>query len=409
MYSTDLLHPRPDFLVISPPKTGSTWLAANLRCHPQLFVPAVKEVKYFSSLARWLDFNWYCDHFRPAEGRRAGEASPSYASLPLADIRLVRQLLPDVKLVFLMRDPVARAWSHAKHNRRYREANFADEAGDVTGEQWRANFGHDWPLVSGDYLGQLRRWSSVFPREQLFLGFYEDIATRPADLLRDVFAFLGVESGVDFSSFPVEERILVGPSGDLSADSRVALRELLQARTEELAQFLCDRFDLAVPAEWRTTLEPPVARPAETPRAFRFENDDEYLSGVVRLEETFASARRVVVSNYRGHDLVFSRGTLYAVLCGTDAATPLDGQGWLTASSVTELKERITDSALAGADRRVRAVEDDLRSAREEAARVATQLAQAVAALHKPTPARRVLRALRNSARHVGLLPPVRG
>ena len=45
----------PQFLVISPSKTGSTWLADNLRCHPQIFVPAVKEVKYFSSLFKWLN------------------------------------------------------------------------------------------------------------------------------------------------------------------------------------------------------------------------------------------------------------------------------------------------------------------------------------------------------------------
>ena len=147
-------HRRPDFLVISPPKTGSTWLADNLRRHPQLFVPAIKEVKYFSSLYQWLDYGWYCDHFNGAGPRQAGEASPSYASLPLADIRNIRRLLPDVKLVFLMREPVARAWSHAKHNRRYREANFADASDTETTnqDQWRANFVHDWPLVAGDYL-----------------------------------------------------------------------------------------------------------------------------------------------------------------------------------------------------------------------------------------------------------------
>ena len=115
---------RPDFLIISPPKTGSTWLAANLRLHPQVFVPDIKEVKYFSSFHRWLDLGWYLDHFAPAEGRLKGEASPSYAILPVERIRLVRRLFPDVKLIFLMREPVGRAWSHARHNHRYREANF---------------------------------------------------------------------------------------------------------------------------------------------------------------------------------------------------------------------------------------------------------------------------------------------
>src|SRR3954471_13604130 len=59
----------PDFLIIAPGKTGTTWLAANLRCHPAVFVPAVKEVKYFSSYCQWFDLDWYLDHFAPGAGR----------------------------------------------------------------------------------------------------------------------------------------------------------------------------------------------------------------------------------------------------------------------------------------------------------------------------------------------------
>src|SRR5262245_45560865 len=139
----------PDFLVISPPKTGSTWLARNLRCHPELFVPAIKEVKYFSCFLRWLDLNWYLDHFSEGEGRVKGEASPSNAILPVERIRIIRRLMPDVKLIFLMREPIARAWSHARHNHQHREANFSDckvPLDAVSDEQWGENFTHDWPL-----------------------------------------------------------------------------------------------------------------------------------------------------------------------------------------------------------------------------------------------------------------------
>src|SRR5262249_47817455 len=103
---------RPDFFVISPPKTGSSWLAANLGCHPGVFVPGIKEIKYFSSFYKWLDLNWYLDHFLPAAGRLKGEASPSYAILPVERILLIRELFPKLKLIFLMREPMARAWSH---------------------------------------------------------------------------------------------------------------------------------------------------------------------------------------------------------------------------------------------------------------------------------------------------------
>src|SRR4051794_30915368 len=189
---SSLLH-RPDFLVISPPKTGSTWLADNFRRHPRLFVPAIKEVKYFSCFCNWLDFGWYLDYFRTAKGVVKGEASPSYAALPPERIRLVRELLPDVKLVFLMRDPIARAWSHVRHAFRYRESVFADWQGDfedVPDSLWREALRNAWSLASGDYLGQLRRWLEVFPRDQLFVGFYESIASEPDDLLRHVLDFV---------------------------------------------------------------------------------------------------------------------------------------------------------------------------------------------------------------------------
>src|SRR5438270_8427389 len=97
-----LRHSLPRFLIISPAKTGSTWLADNLRCHSQLMVPRAKEVKYFSSFYRWLDLDWYASHFE-APGKIAGEASPTYAPLPLSRIRAIRDLMPDVKLIFLMR------------------------------------------------------------------------------------------------------------------------------------------------------------------------------------------------------------------------------------------------------------------------------------------------------------------
>src|SRR5258707_10240806 len=70
---------RPDFLIISPPKTASTWLADNLRHHPEIFVSARKEIKYFSAWFKRLDLNWYLRHFADGIGRVKGEASPDYA------------------------------------------------------------------------------------------------------------------------------------------------------------------------------------------------------------------------------------------------------------------------------------------------------------------------------------------
>jgi hypothetical protein len=121
-YAPDLVRCAPDFLIVAPPKTGSTWLAYNLVCHPQVYVPPEKEIKYFSHLCEWLDLCWYVRQFLAGQGRIKGEATPSYALLPLQMIRQIHAHFPHLKLIFLLREPCGRAWSHARHCFRYSEA-----------------------------------------------------------------------------------------------------------------------------------------------------------------------------------------------------------------------------------------------------------------------------------------------
>jgi hypothetical protein len=408
----------PDFLVISPPKTGSSWLAVNLRCHPRLFVPGIKEIKYFSSFFKWLDLGWYLDHFLPAEGQLKGEASPSYAILPVERIRLIRWLFPDVKLIFLMREPIARAWSHARHNYRYREANFASRprfAGNefeeppggidaVADEQWCENFIHDWPCASGDYLGQLRRWLSVFPREQMYVGFYESIARAPQQLLRDLFGFLRVDANVDLGRFRLSERVLVGPGGDLRAGPRRFLEQLFHDRTVELAAFLREEFGIQPPPEWQATLassgeaSPTIFLPG-APAAFQRERDDSYLADVLAQEETFPSAYPPLLDGFRGYLVVFHRGRLYGLdnslryldIENTDAGElkrHQDAGNCFVAPSLGEVKQRVEQHVFDRSERRLHVLESrqatleaELRASREHADQLEGRLEETIKAL----------------------------
>lgn len=387
----------PQFLVISPPKTGSTWLAENLRRHPQLFIPTIKEVKYFSSLYKWLDLGWYADHFAAAGERIAGEASPSYAILPVGQIRTIRRLLPDVKLIFLMRDPIARAWSHAKHTHRYREANFENSRtvlADVTESEWKASFCHEWTLTNGDYLGQLQRWSSVFPRQQMYIGFYESIETRPVEMLRDMFAFLGADPHVDLSTFPISERILQGPEGKLSPQLEETLRRLLYDRAAETIEFLREQFGLVPPNEWQRTLTPPSEPLIDLlPGAFRSETEHEQLRRVLSQEEQFHSAYRPIYNGYCGYNLIFYRGWLIAAPQETGAGSSRDASeailpqlisegACILAPTLTELKEQVMNRVIHGHEQRIQATMADLQATRTEIGNLRTELQTARSELH---------------------------
>src|ERR1035441_10230486 len=94
---------RPDFMVISPGKTGTTWLAQHLARHPGIFVPPEKEARFFDNYWRFHDLNWYLDKYAGTMGRIRGDISPSYAWLPKYAIQLVRALNPHLKLIILAR------------------------------------------------------------------------------------------------------------------------------------------------------------------------------------------------------------------------------------------------------------------------------------------------------------------
>ena len=80
----------PDWMVIAPPKTGTSWVYANLRRHPEAFAVDLKELKYFSNRFELEDLRNYLAHFRRGVGKTKGEASPNYCLLPDRTIRLIR-------------------------------------------------------------------------------------------------------------------------------------------------------------------------------------------------------------------------------------------------------------------------------------------------------------------------------
>jgi hypothetical protein len=238
----------PDFLVISPAKTATTWLAVNLNRHPRILVPAEKEVRYFDLRWRHRSIDWYCSRFTRESGRLACDVSPSYALLPSFAIEHVHSIMPDLKIMLLLRDLPSRAWSHLKHTRVHGEANFVGRAGridDVEFDDLISNLVHDYTFSTNDYEGIIRRWLKWFPKEQFHIAFFEDAVTTPKRYFARLFAFLGVdaETWLELEEMPVNE-------GDPSP-APAALAEWMEAiyteRRRSLARYLKQTFNLTPP------------------------------------------------------------------------------------------------------------------------------------------------------------------
>lgn len=204
----------PGVLIIGAQKAGTKSLFTYLANHPRMAASCKREVHYFD-LNYHRGLPWYRSHFPPEralqripEGGIAFEASPYYLAHPLAPYR-VRGLLPTVKLLVLLRDPVARAVSHYHHAVRHGDENLPLE--DAIARE-RERLERDLQLLEtaplheaeqhrlysylerGHYAHQLETWLSLFDRRQIRPIKSELLFEQPAETMAGVFEFLGLES-----------------------------------------------------------------------------------------------------------------------------------------------------------------------------------------------------------------------
>lgn len=171
----------PSFIVVGPPRTGTTWLHQVLRHHINLPGPT-KETRFFD-LHFDRGMNWYLDHFpQTADGRLVGEVAPTYFASSQAPNRIAR-VLPDVKLIFIFRQPVERLVSLYRLKRAY---------GRLDGSLEEA-LERDPELVgSSQYAVNLRKWQSNFSTSQLSINLYEDLSGDPQGFVDRLNDFLRV-------------------------------------------------------------------------------------------------------------------------------------------------------------------------------------------------------------------------
>jgi hypothetical protein len=104
--------PLPDFVIVGAMKAGTTSLAGNLKTHPRIFMPR-REVRFFNE--HWHEgVDWYRAHFRDGAGKVCGEKTPEYMRANRY-MRRLHRVLPNAKIIVLLREPVARLLSEMNH------------------------------------------------------------------------------------------------------------------------------------------------------------------------------------------------------------------------------------------------------------------------------------------------------
>jgi hypothetical protein len=196
----------PTFLCIGAQKAGTTTLHELLARHPDVFLPEEKEIQYFTLHSR-RDPTWYARAYAGArEDQQRGDVTPYYVFHPAAPAR-IRALLPEARLVLLLRDPVERALSGYFHSRRLNDEPLpieeafaceekrlagADELLLRPGARHASHQNHSY-VSRSRYEVQIRRYLEHFDRTRLLLLRSEDLFADPASVWARLLRFLDLD------------------------------------------------------------------------------------------------------------------------------------------------------------------------------------------------------------------------
>ena len=263
----------PGFIIVGAMKCGTTTLFRHLGKHPAIGLSQDKETDFFLAEQNFArGFEWYREQFRPG-ARLYGEASPNYSKcneFPGVPER-IRRHLPDVRLIYMVRDPVERFVSQYLHHM---------NSGEITVPPERilnTRVGRHY-LDSSRYCRQLSAYLAHFPREQILVLCLDELRRDPAAIVRRTFEFLGVDPGVKVDG--LEEAHNSGadlrrmPAWYFAARRSTLLRGMKQRLPSGLQQAMTARIARGrqrslpkVDAELRETLKAELAEDAAGFRA----------------------------------------------------------------------------------------------------------------------------------------------
>jgi hypothetical protein len=267
----------PSFLIIGAQKSATTWLHQMLDAHPDVWMPREKELHYFDEKLwkpgvelrsylrgdrledqRWrrqvrhqirlyrtqptLDGviwnlryflgrrsdDWYARLFKQGAGRVTGEATPNYSILARERVEHIAAVLPDVRVILIVRHPIERAWSHAVMERIRRQPR------PPTADELRDHFTSERSRRLTDYPLMIETWGSAIPADQFLLAWLEDVHFRPKEFLGRVCELLGLPEPPQWPS-GLEQPVWKGPLQTLPYEHAAFLADLYSEQIDEFA------------------------------------------------------------------------------------------------------------------------------------------------------------------------------
>ncbi len=182
---------KPTFLGIGSQRCGTTWLYRVLSRHPDVFMPRVKEVKYFSERIHAHSLAWYEKRFGPPDNDPPrpirGEFTPAYCTIPPEVVRMIATAYPELRLILMIRDPVERTWSQIKifHEKLVLKNDLDAMLDGFVARDKTARF--------NDYLRTIEVWTAHFPEEALYIDLYDRVQADKPAVLAGVLAHLGAD------------------------------------------------------------------------------------------------------------------------------------------------------------------------------------------------------------------------
>ena len=203
----------PSFVIAGAPRAGTTWLYRNLEAHPEVFLTANKEPRFYAvredeplAFAGPGDEGWLSHlvqdresyealYAGAGEGQLRGEASSDYLYRSAVAAARLGEEAPSARLIFILRDPARRAHSNwLQHVQRGREPLAFGAALDAEEERIERGWAWWWHYARrGFYAAQLEPFLDAFPRDRILVLLHDDLRRDPRALLARVCGFLGIE------------------------------------------------------------------------------------------------------------------------------------------------------------------------------------------------------------------------